>query len=53
MYLTYVPGIFTDWNHPRTIVHLSSINLIDWEYESTLELVNEKVIDASVFKLPD
>jgi hypothetical protein len=53
MYLTYVPGIFTDWNHLRTIVHLSSINLIDWEYESTLELVNEKVIDASVFKLPD
>jgi hypothetical protein len=24
MFLTYVPGTFTDWNHPRTIVHLTS-----------------------------
>ena len=22
MYLTYVPGIFNNWNHPRSIVHL-------------------------------
>src|SRR6185503_14746053 len=22
MYLSYVPGIFTNWNHPREIVHL-------------------------------
>lgn len=53
MYLTYVPGVFTDWNHPRTIVHLTSKNLKDWKYESTLPLVNEKVIDASVYKLRD
>src|SRR5688572_10198231 len=38
MYLTYVPGIFSDWNHPRTIVHLSSTDLIKWKYESTLKL---------------
>lgn len=53
MYLTYVPGIFQDWNHPRTIVHLTSRDLVNWQYESTLPLVNEKVIDASVFRLPD
>ena len=52
MYLTYVPGIFVDWNHPRTILHLTSADLINWKYESTLKLVNEKVIDASVFQLP-
>lgn len=53
MYLTYVPGTFSNWNHPREIVHLTSSDLLNWQYESTLKLVNQKVIDASVFKLPD
>jgi sucrose-6-phosphate hydrolase SacC (GH32 family) len=53
MYLTYVPGIFEDWNHPRNIIHLTSENLLDWKYQSTLELANTKVIDANVIQLPD
>jgi sucrose-6-phosphate hydrolase SacC (GH32 family) len=53
MYLTYVPGIFTDWNHPRNIIHLTSNDLINWKYESTIQLVNGKVIDPCVFQLPD
>jgi hypothetical protein len=53
MYLTYVPGTFKDWNHPRVIIHCTSKDLINWNYESTLKLVNEKVIDASVFKVND
>jgi predicted GH43/DUF377 family glycosyl hydrolase len=53
MYLTYVPGVFTNWNHPRNIVHLTSKDLRNWEYHSTLKLVNDKVIDACVFQLPD
>lgn len=53
MYLTYVPGIFETWNHPRNIIHLTSKDLLNWNHESTLKLVNDKVIDASVFQLPD
>ncbi|CAN5724356.1 family 43 glycosylhydrolase [soil metagenome] len=53
MYLTYVPGTFNDWNHPREIIHLTSIDLLNWHYESTLKLSSQKVIDASVYKLPD
>ena len=53
MFLTYVPGVFTDWNHPRVILHLTSKDLLNWEYRSTLKLANEKVIDATVFQLPD
>ncbi|WP_315817775.1 family 43 glycosylhydrolase [Paraflavitalea speifideaquila] len=53
MYLTYVPGIFDNWNHPRHIVHCTSKDLLNWTYESTLPLVNDKVIDASVFALPN
>jgi predicted GH43/DUF377 family glycosyl hydrolase len=53
MYLTYVPGTFKDWNHPRVIIHLTSKDLLNWDYQSTLQLVNEKVIDPSVFKVND
>jgi beta-xylosidase len=53
MYLTYVPGIFDNWSHPRSILHLTSENLLDWDYQSTLELACDKVIDACVFRLPD
>ncbi len=53
MYLTVVPGTFADWSHPRSIVHLTSENLIDWEFQSELELASDKVIDACVFPLPD
>jgi beta-xylosidase len=52
MYLTYVPGVFSNWQHPRFIVHLTSANLLQWKYESTLNLVNDKVIDACVAPLP-
>ncbi len=53
MYLTYVPGIFSDWNHPRTIIHLTSKDLRNWTYQSTLPLVVPKVIDACVFPVSD
>lgn len=51
MYLTYIPGIFTNWNHPRHIIHLTSHDLINWKYESTLKLASDRVIDACVIKL--
>lgn len=53
LYLTYVPGIFEHWKHPRSILHLTSSNLIDWQYQSTLDLATDKVIDAAVIQMPD
>ncbi|MGE9314084.1 family 43 glycosylhydrolase [Niabella sp. CJ426] len=53
MYLTYVPGTFNGWAHPRVIVHLTSADLRNWNYQSVLKLVNDKVIDASVYKIND
>lgn len=53
MFLTYVPGIFNDWNHPRWIIHLTSKNLINWDFHAKLKLASEKCIDACVFRLPD
>jgi hypothetical protein len=53
MFLTFVPGIFNDWSHPRQIIHLTSENLIKWKFESKLNLSSERCIDACVFRLPD
>ncbi|MFH1716063.1 MAG: GDSL-type esterase/lipase family protein [Planctomycetota bacterium] len=53
MYLTFVPGIFADWSHPRDIIHLTSKDLLNWKYESTLKLSSDRVIDACVIRLPD
>lgn len=53
MFLTFVPGIFTDWNANREIVHLTSIDLINWNTQSTLSLSSDRVIDACVHQLPD
>lgn len=53
MYLTYVPGVFKDWDHPREIVHLTSPDLFDWKFEGTLPLGTHHVIDASIIKVSD
>jgi hypothetical protein len=31
MYLSFVPGIFGDRNHPREIIHLTSQDGLKWE----------------------
>ena len=53
MFVTLVPGVFSDWRHPRSIAHYTSDDLLHWQYESTLELATEKVIDASVVRNPE
>ena len=53
MFLAVVPGTFTDWNHPRDIVHLTSMDLIHWKYQSTLKLASDRVIDPCVLQLPN
>ncbi len=53
MYLTYVPGTFTDWNHPREIIHFTSKDLVNWRVDTLLQLASHKIIDASVIKLQD
>lgn len=53
MFLTVVPGVFEDWKHPRSIVHLTSTDLRTWSHAKPLTLATDKVIDASAFRLPD
>ncbi len=53
MFLTVVPGIFENWQHPRRIVHLTSADLRTWTAPRALTLASDRVIDAAVLRLPD
>ncbi|PTX91814.1 glycosyl hydrolase [Opitutus sp. ER46] len=53
MFLTVVPGVFEDWNHPRRLVHLTSRDLRTWSQGRVLALASDRVIDAVVHRLPD
>ena len=53
MFLTVVPGTFTDWKHPRSIVQLESDDLINWQPVKEMKLASDKVIDAGIFKAKD
>ena len=52
MFLSYVPGIFNDWNHPRQIVHLTSKDGVKWETIGPIDLKSDRVIDACVMQVP-
>ncbi|MFC5460346.1 hypothetical protein [Massilia niabensis] len=51
MFLTVVPGVFTDWAHPRRIVHLTSSDLRTWRNARQITLASDRVIDAGVARL--
>lgn len=53
MYLSYVPGIFDNWEHPRDIVHLTSKDGFNWNTQSVLKLSSHRVIDACIIRLAD
>jgi hypothetical protein len=52
MFLSYVPGIFNDWSHPREIVHLTGTDGVKWQAIGPVDLKSDKVIDACVIQLP-
>jgi hypothetical protein len=51
MFLAVVPGIFPDWNHPRSIVHLTSTDLLKWRNAQPLKLASDRVIDPSIIHM--
>lgn len=53
MFLTVVPGIFENWNHPRYIVQLTSTDMVHWNHPRKLSLASDRVIDPSIEHMPD
>jgi hypothetical protein len=52
MFLSYVPGIFNDWNHPREIVHLTSADGVKWDSVGKIDLKSDRTIDPCVMQTP-
>ena len=52
MFVSYVPGMHDDWSGDRFILHYTGANLIDWHFESRLELSSNRVIDPCVYRFP-
>lgn len=52
MFLTVVPGTYTNWSGPRHILHLTSKNLLHWKPLGYANLVGERTIDPCLFQLP-
>lgn len=52
MWITVVPGVFTSWNAPRFLVHLTSKDLQQWDCGERVDLGSDRIIDASVAALP-
>ena len=53
LFVSYVPGMHEDWSGQRHILHYTSWNLLDWNFESRVGLSSDHVIDPCVFRLPD
>ena len=51
MFCSYVRGVPTDWNRGRDIIHYTSANLWDWQFQSVLALSSDRVIDACVYEV--
>ncbi|WP_339278732.1 glycosyl hydrolase [Paenibacillus sp. FSL W8-1187] len=52
MYVSYIQGVRTDWSGPRTIVHYTSADLLDWRLQGPLRLSSDRVIDVCVHEKP-
>lgn len=53
MFLSVVPGMHTDWEAERRMVHLTSPDLLHWSNAEVIKLSSDRVIDASVLRLSD
>ena len=53
MYVSYVRGVPTTWDHGRLIIHYTSDDLWKWEFCSVLDLASSRVIDAAVCRMPN
>ncbi len=53
IFVTVVPGIFYDWNAQREIIHLTSKDLIAWEFESKIPMSSDRTIDPYILKHDD
>lgn len=53
LFMSYLRGVPQTWEGNRYVVHFTSPDLWNWEFEGRLSLTTEYVIDPDVHRLPD
>ncbi len=53
LYVTYIPGIRNSWSGRGRIAHYVSKDLWNWKFKKLLDLSDNALLDATVFKKPD
>ncbi|MCD7937538.1 MAG: glycosyl hydrolase [Tannerellaceae bacterium] len=53
LYVTYIPGVYNVWGGRGRIAHYTSKDLHKWKFRSLLELSENPLLDATVYKKPD
>lgn len=53
MFVSYIVGVRNHWSGQARMAHYTSANLWDWEMKGFVKLMDENVIDASLYQLPD
>lgn len=53
MYVSYIQGIYCDWNGKATIEHYISKDLFCWDHIGSLEFGSTRIIDPAIYRLPE
>lgn len=52
MYVSYIQGVYSDWEGTATIEHYTSKDLFYWDHIGPLSFGSKRIIDPCLFKLP-
>jgi len=53
MYVSYIVGIYTEWDGKASIEHYTSRDLFYWDHVGSLSFGSTRIIDACCIRLPD
>ena len=52
MYVTYIQGVPEDWVGKADMLHYTSPDLLNWTFQSRLDISETNIIDACIYRLP-
>ena len=53
MYVTYIQGVPEDWVGRADMLHYTSPDLLNWTFQSRLDISETNIIDACIYRLPN
>lgn len=53
MYVTYIQGVPEDWVGQAKMLHYTSPDLLNWTFQSRLDISETNIIDACIYRLPN